>query len=179
MPIEKKRIKELIVVEGHHDTEHLRRFFDCETIETSGTHLGKEVLSKIQEAQKTSGVIIFTDPDSPGNRIRNQINEKVPGCKNAFVLKKDAKTDYKVGVEHANKKALEEALENLVTYRNEVGSLTMSDLLELQLVGENSSLNREKIGAYYHIGAGTAKTMLRRINHLNLTKEELRKVLNQ
>lgn len=175
-----KRIKEVIVVEGHHDSERLRTYFDCDTIETGGTSLGEAVIDRIKEAEKTRGVIIFTDPDSPGNRIRNEINQKVPGCKNAFVNKKDAHTTKKVGVEHASYEPLAEALENLVTYTDEEGILTMQDLYELGISGNtNSFALREKIGEHYHIGCGNAKTMLRRLNFLNITKEELRQVIHE
>ena len=83
-----KKIKEVIVVEGRHDTERLRKYFDCDTIETGGTSLGQDVIDRIIEAKKTRGVIVFTDPDSPGNRIRHAVNQSVEGCKNAFVMKK-------------------------------------------------------------------------------------------
>ena len=33
--MEKKKIKEVIVVEGKNDTNHLKEFFDVETIETN------------------------------------------------------------------------------------------------------------------------------------------------
>ena len=57
------RIKEVIVVEGHHDTNVLQQYFDCETIETNGLALSAETLELIKEAQQRCGVIIFTDPD--------------------------------------------------------------------------------------------------------------------
>lgn len=175
-----KRIREVIVVEGHHDSERLRTYFDCDTIETGGTSLGEDVMHRIKEAQKTRGVIIFTDPDSPGNRIRNAINQEVPDCKNAFVNKKDAHTTKKVGVEHASFEALNEALEHLVTYTEHEDTLSMNDLYELGLCGsENSFALREKTGEHYHIGCGNAKTMLRRLNFLNITKEELRQVIHE
>ncbi len=176
----KKKIQEVIVVEGRHDTEKLRKYFDCDTIETGGTSLGEDVLERIKHAQKTRGVIVFTDPDSPGNRIRNAVNQYVRGCKNAFVMKKDARTDKKVGVEHAEFDALNEALENLVTYQDVAASLTMNDMIELGLSGNtNSSVLRDKVGEYYHIGSGNAKTMLRRMNFLHLTKEEIRQVVEE
>ncbi len=176
----KKKIQEVIVVEGCHDTEKLRKYFDCDTIETGGTSLGEDVLERIKHAQKTRGVIVFTDPDSPGNRIRNAVNQYVPGCKNAFVMKKDARTDKKVGVEHAEFDVLNEALENLVTYQYVTASLTMNDMIELGLSGNtNSSVLRDKVGEHYHIGSGNAKTMLRRMNFLHLTKEEIRQVVEE
>lgn len=181
MSVRKDKIKEVIVVEGHHDTEKLRKYFNCETIETGGTSLPDHVMERIRKAQQTRGVIVFTDPDSPGNRIRNQINQNIPGCKNAFVMKKDAHTPKKVGVEHAGYEALKEALENVVTYEEDsyIG-LTMTDMMELGLSGkEDSTQIREKIGDYFHIGNGTAKSMLRRINFAKITKEELERVIKE
>ncbi len=181
MSIEKKKIQEVIVVEGRHDTEKLRKYFDCDTIETGGTSLGDSVIERIREAQKARGVIIFTDPDSPGNRIRNVINQNIPGCKNAFVMKKDAHTIKKVGVEHAKYISLLEALENVVTFEETTHQgLTMTDMMELGLSGSADSMQkREIIGQYFHIGNGTAKTMLRRINFAKITKEELEQVIKQ
>ena len=93
------KMKEILVVEGKNDTNVLKSFLDCDTIETNGTHLGKEILRQIRLAQKTRGVIIFTDPDFPGEKIRSSINAAIPGCKNAFIDKAKAKTSKKVGVE--------------------------------------------------------------------------------
>ncbi len=173
-----KKIRETIVVEGRHDTENLKRYFDCVTIETGGTSLPEAVLEEIRSAFRRTGVIVFTDPDAPGNLIRHRVNEAAPGCKNAFVNKKDARTEKKVGVEHASEEALLEALEHLVSYEERPDSLSAADLYELGLCGgEDASGRRQKAGERLHIGFGSAKTMLKRLNHLGITKEELRKVL--
>ena len=175
----KKTIQELIVVEGKHDSDTLKKYFDCDTIETGGTGFTKETIDVIAFALKRRGVIIFTDPDSPGNRIRNALNQAVPGCKNAFVDKKDARTNKKVGVEHADEKTLQEALEHLVTYAP-IERITAMDMYELGLSGhEDSQEKRELIGKKYHIGFANAKTMRIRLNCLNITKEELLKDLKQ
>ena len=175
----KPYIKELIVVEGRHDSQRLKQYFDCDTIETSGTGISREILEQIRKAQETRGVILFTDPDSPGNRIRNLINKEISGCKNAFVQKEDARTERKVGVEHAEEAILKEALANCVTYTERPQeTITAQDMYELGLTGqENSAELRRKAGRLLHIGFGTAKTMRSRLNCLQITKEELRKVL--
>ena len=175
-----KRIRQLIVVEGRHDTATLKKYFDCDTIETGGTSLGSQVIEQIRTAKEKRGVIIFTDPDSPGNRIRNEINRLVPGCENAFIDKTVARTDKKVGVEHAEQKDLQEALDHLVVYEDRPEEIiTSADMSELGLLGkENSAELREKAGRILHIGFGSAKTMKNRLNCLGITKEELRKVLD-
>lgn len=172
-----KRIKEVIVVEGKHDSDRLKRYFDCETIETGGSALDEETIELIRQIQLTRGIIIFTDPDAPGNMIRHKINERVPGCKNAFVDKKDARTSKKVGIEHAEKKVLEEALCHLMTYDMHVTpEITVQDFYLLGLLGEtNSKEKRDRIAQKYHIGSGNGKTIRARLNCLRISLEELRK----
>lgn len=176
----KKYIQEVIVVEGRHDTEKLKKYFDCDTIETGGSSLSDEVMDLIERAQKKRGVIIFTDPDSAGNRIRNKINRHIPGCKNAFVDKKDAHTIKKTGVEHASYEPLLRALSHLMTYTTVPASqITMQDFYELGLTGQkNSAYLRERAGEAFHVGNGTAKTMLNRLKCLGITKEELKETVN-
>ena len=83
----KQKIKEILVVEGKNDTNTLQSFFDCDTIETGGDQINEQTIERIQEAIKKRGVIIFTDPDSPGEHIRRKIQERVPGCKHVFIDK--------------------------------------------------------------------------------------------
>ncbi len=167
-------IKEVIVVEGKNDTLNLKKYFDVETIETHGLGLSKETLEYIKEVNTKKGVILFLDPDTPGEKIRKRINDYIPGLKNAFILKEDAKTSKKVGVEHAGYKALNEALSHLVTYSDVKPSLTVNDMYELSLVGnDNSERLRDIISRKYHIGKCNGKTMLKRLNLLGVTREEL------
>ena len=94
----KQKIKEMIVVEGKHDTSTLKMYFDCDTIETGGDQLSEATLERIVQAQEKRGVIVFTDPDTPGEHIRRQIKERVPDAKHAFIEKTKARTRKKVGV---------------------------------------------------------------------------------
>ena len=173
------KIKEVIVVEGKNDTVTLQRYFDCDTIETGGSAVNQEVIERIRVLQKERGIIIFTDPDAPGMKIRDTINHAVTGCKNAFIDKKDARTSKKVGVEHASKEALETALESLLTYdENYQVTLTMQDMLELGLNGsENSAALREKVALSYPVGKCNAKQLLKRLNMLSVNKEMLERIV--
>ena len=177
----KQKIRELIVVEGKNDTARLKRFFDCDTIETGGLSLDEETLAYIALANEKRGVIIFTDPDSPGNRIRDKINKAVPGCRNAFVDKKEARTEKKVGIEHAEEDVLRESLEHLITYTDTVQeNISVADFYEAGLLGkEDSAQKRETIGNLLHIGFANAKTLRHRMNCLGITKEELMKLVNE
>ena len=79
------KINEFIVVEGRDDTERVKSAVECDTIETNGSAINKETLAVIQNAQETRGVIVLTDPDFPGDKIRHTITEHVSGVKHAYL----------------------------------------------------------------------------------------------
>lgn len=173
-----KKIDAVVVVEGRHDSEKLKKYFDVETIETSGSHLGKDVLRLIEETKKVKEVIVLLDPDSVGEKIRQRINQAIPGLKNCFVMKEDARTSKKVGIEHADYDTLNQALQNHICYRIEKESLSYQEFLALGLTGEvDSALKREKLGKHFHLGKCNAKTMFKRLNMLKLDYQTIKEVL--
>ncbi len=169
------KIREVIVVEGINDARHLQSFMDVDTISVSGLGISEEVIALIRETNEKRGVIVFCDPDHAGEVIRARINQKIPGLKNAFIDKKDARTSKKVGVEHAPKEKILAALENVVTYKENSAEFSENDMLELGLVGDRRL--RAKVSAYYHLGCPNAKTMRKRLNMLGIKKEELKKTI--
>ena len=172
----KEVIKEVIVVEGAHDSARLKEFFDCETIITGGLGMRDGVLEEIQAAKDRCGVIVFTDPDGPGAKIRRWIDEAVPGCKHAYVMKEEARTTRKVGVEHASYEVLKEALDHTVEWQNDKTeeSIRAADFYELGLLGtDRSEALRKNVAKAFHIGHGSAKTLRQSLNKLGITKEEV------
>lgn len=171
-------IKEVIVVEGKNDTKRLKDFFDVDTIETHGLGLNKETIEYIKNVNDKRGIILFLDPDTPGEKIRNRLNNEIAGLKNAFVMKEDARTSKKVGIEHASKEILEEALNNLITYTDSLNSISEEEFYSLGLKGESdSALKREKISIYFHLGKCNGKTMYKRLNMLGITYDDIVKVI--
>ncbi|RIO63359.1 ribonuclease M5, partial [Mammaliicoccus sciuri] len=73
------KINEFIVVEGRDDTERVKRAVECDTIETNGSAINQATLEVIARAFETRGVIVLTDPDFPGDKIRHTIHKNIPG----------------------------------------------------------------------------------------------------
>ena len=113
------KIKEVIVVEGKSDLIFLQSFLDAEIIITNGSEISKKTLDLIKKANETRGVIILTDPDYPGIRIRNIISEYIGDCKHAFVEKSKAIRGKKVGIAETKKEDVLKALENVITYKKD------------------------------------------------------------
>lgn len=171
------KIKEVIVVEGYHDASKLKQFFDVDVIITNGSAINKETLDLIKRVNEQKGVIVFLDPDYPGEQIRNKIINYVGDCKHAFIEKKFAisKNGRKVGIEHSNYDDLLHALKKCVTFAKHE-SLSWDDYLLLDFIG--SKANRMHICNKLNIAMCNTKTLFKRINMLNLTKDDIQKIMN-
>lgn len=170
-----KKIKEIVVVEGKTDTAILKQLFDVDTIETHGLALDDKTLQLIKQANQTRGIIVLTDPDYPGMRIRNQIQETVENCQHAFIEKKDAIGKKKVGVAEARKEAIIEALENVVTFSKIQESISWNEFISLDIIGNKEK--RLKVYQIFHLGYGNVKTLFKRLNMVGITKEMIVKEL--
>ncbi|MDQ0209176.1 ribonuclease M5 [Alkalicoccobacillus murimartini] len=175
------RIKEMIVVEGRDDTTAIQRAVDADTIETNGSAIGKAVLARIALAKERRGVIILTDPDYPGERIRRIVSQHVPGCKHAFLPKHEAisKKGDDLGVENATPEAIRQALLTVQEEAEEAPALILwEDLHAAGLIsGEHARRRREQIGDKLSIGYANGKQLLKRLHMFQIQPEEFREAL--
>ncbi|MRX72945.1 ribonuclease M5 [Bacillus lacus] len=178
------KIKEIIVVEGRDDTAAIKRAVHADTIETNGSAVGDQVIEKIKLAQQTRGVIIFTDPDFPGEKIRKTVAESVPGCKHAFLEKKDArprKGGRGLGVEHASNEAIREALAAVKEEMIEVPSeIHKEDLLHFGLLGGTmAKRRRERLGSLLKIGYANGKQLQKRLHMFQISKAAFEQAIHE
>ena len=172
-------INALIVVEGTTDVSLLTSFLDAEIVTTNGSDVPRETIDYILEASKRKDVIVLTDPDYPGKRIRDVLDRHIPNLKHAYIPKEKAIKHHKVGVAESDKETILDALSHItITKSPTPGNLTYSDLLELKLVGENSRVNKENVEAHFHLGYGNGKTLLKRLNAMNIDRKQLEKFIN-
>ncbi|MCL1848564.1 MAG: ribonuclease M5 [Clostridiales bacterium] len=182
-------IREVVVVEGKDDVSAVKRACHAQTIITSGLGISREIIRQIQAAQQRCGVIILTDPDAPGDRIRGIINKQVPGCKQAYIYqektqrspgrtvlsKASGHMNRSIGVEYAQPEeilaALREAKATVADKQNE--AFTTSEMLALGLAGgENAGEKRDWLAKRLGIGKANGKQFLRRLNAYDVSKDE-------
>jgi len=174
-----KKIKEIIVVEGKSDTNRLKDCFgDIDTIETTGSALNDETIKRIKIAQEKRGVIIFTDPDFNGNRLRTIIQKAVPNAKQAFLPRNKAvphHSDGSLGIEHAHDADIKAALAAVYTNSDvDFEDYDHADMVNLGLVGEPDSHQRRlAVGSELKIGYTNAKQFLNRLNMFQVAPDDL------
>lgn len=157
------RLKQAVVVEGKYDKIKLSSLIDAVIIQTNGYGIFKDSdkLALIRYYAAKTGIIIMTDSDSAGFKIRNfikgavnkndtVINVYIPDIFGKEKRKLKPSCEGKLGVEGVDKKIILEALEKAgVCAENSADNkdkITKTDLFELGLSGgRNSSLMRKKL----------------------------------
>lgn len=174
-------IKEIIVVEGRDDTVAIKRAVDADTIETGGSAINAQILRKIELAQQRRGVIVLTDPDHAGERIRKIIANKIPGVSHAFIKEKDATRKGDIGVENASPEAIREALSRAHTaYEAAKPLIDWQDLIEAGLiVHSDAAARRMELGNILGIGYCNGKQLYKRLTMFQISREEFVNALEQ
>lgn len=159
-------IEEAILVEGLYDKQRLKNVVDTCIITTDGfsVYKDKEKLALIRRLAKERGLIILTDSDSAGRRIRNYIK----GCTQGL----DVRHAYIPRVEGKEKRKAKSGAEGILGVEG-MDDQTLSAVLER--AGCRTSEGKERIEiTKRHLfedglagGSGSAEKRRRLLEHLN------------
>lgn len=155
-------IEQAVIVEGKYDKIKLSSIVDAVIIQTDGFKIFKDEAKRelIRYYANKKGIIILTDSDSAGFKIRNYLKGIVKGGKiiNVYIpdvfgkekRKLAPSKEGKLGVEGIDKKVIIEALENagvlMAESKPQKELITKMDLYEDGLTGgQNSSLKRQRL----------------------------------
>ena len=143
--------------------------------------LDDQKLLQIKSLQKLRGVIVFTDPDYPGQKIRQEISNAIPEVKHAYLKKDDArsKNGNGLGVEHATTESIKFALESAMTpVANRAEHISQAFLLQHNLVAHRSSkIKRERLAEQLGIGYVNGKQLRNRLNMFGITEQQVAEAL--
>lgn len=160
--MDKRRVREVIVVEGRYDKNTLAQVVDGLILTTDGFGIfkDKERSALLRRLAGERGVVVLTDPDGGGLVIRNHLKGILPPdrVKMAYVpdipgkerRKRAPGKEGKLGVEGMPPEVLLQALTNAgVTWEEEgIGvkekPFTKSDLFSLGLTGVSEAKSRRK-----------------------------------
>lgn len=167
-------IKEVLVVEGKMDVVAIDKAVEADCIITEGFNLLPRTIKNIKAAYEKRGIIILTDPDSAGERIRTYLTRRFPKAKHAFIPCEEATANNDIGIEQASPESIRKALAKVRTMNWQPSNeFSATDLILHRLNGfPNASLRRAKLGEILGIGFANAKTFVRRLNNYGITREE-------
>lgn len=156
------RLKQAVVVEGKYDRKRLSEILDATIVETGGFRVfsNEETISMLRILAKECGIIIFTDSDFAGFRIRNFLKNKItegeiinaylPDVKGKEKRKDKPSKEGLLGVEGFSEAEIVKALEiagvtSFESTENKGERITRLDLFELGLSGGKNSAQKRNI----------------------------------
>ncbi|MBQ3508500.1 MAG: ribonuclease M5 [Peptococcaceae bacterium] len=177
----KPKIKEVIVVEGKDDVSALRKAVEADILITTGLGLTPKKIEEIKALAERRGVIVFTDPDFPGGKIRHILKDKVPSCKHAYITKEEGRCPKtgKLGVEYASPEAILRALNAAKAEQQQYNIIyDLNDLVQWGLAGlPDSAQRRAALCDRLSIGHCNAKQLVKKLNSYQISREEIEAML--
>lgn len=173
-------IQEVIIVEGKQDIARVKQAVDAEIIATGGFTLAPYTVKQIEQAYNKRGIIVLTDPDNAGERIRKYLTQRFPLAKHAFVPREQAYANDDIGIEQASPESIREALNKVRCHHfTPAAEFTLADILQGNLSGTADAAERRAVvGAALGIGYANAKQFLYRLNHYGVTRDEFERALS-
>lgn len=154
------KVKQPIIVEGRYDRIRLSSLIDGVILETGGFRIFKDraMLESLRHIAQTTGLILLTDSDQAGFRIRNYLknalgqNAKliqvyIPGIKGVERRKRVPSAEGLLGVEGMDTQTLRVAFERAGVGCETVekkSHLTTADLFDAGLTGKPESAARRR-----------------------------------
>ncbi len=193
------RVKETIIVEGLYDKIKLSQFIDGVIFVTNGftVFTNRNMQASIKALGEKTGVVILTDSDSAGFRIRNFVKQLLPDeyVRHAYIPNIEGKEKRKrtagkegfLGVEGVSDeiiiKALKDAgcdIDGTVQVRQRQRDITKADMYAAGFSGGEGSRKRrerltEALGLPYKISSNMLLDVLNRL----LSPEELCEIIQK
>ena len=191
------KINEAVIVEGKYDKIKLSGILDTVIIETDGFAIfkDKEKQKLIRFLAEKQGIVIMTDSDSAGFKIRSFIKgiTKSENVKNVYMpdvygkekRKTEASKEGKLGVEGMNVQVIIEALEKSgVLYcqndKKQSREITHTDFFEDGVSGgENSSHIRKMLAKELDLPEKISSSSLLKIINSYMTYEEYKQAIKK
>ncbi len=186
-------IKETIVVEGKYDKIRLQSLVNANIIQTDGFMIfkNKEMITLLSRIADETGIIVLTDSDAAGFKIRNYIKNCLAGknVKHAFIPSVSGKEKRKdkpgkeglLGVEGMRDEQLLSALESVgYSTQKEKEKITKSDFYILGLSGKpESKEKRERLCEFLALPRRLSSNMLLDVINTLFSKEKFIELFNE
>ena len=191
------KVKEAVIVEGKYDKIKLSGIIDAVIIETDGFGIfkDKEKQKLIRFLAEKKGIIILTDSDSAGFKIRSFIQNitKCENVKNVFIpdiygkekRKTETSKEGKLGVEGIDTKIIIEALLKAgvfcdETSKNDIKEITHTDFFEDEISGgENSSVIRKALAKELDLPERISSSSLLKLINSYMTYDEYKEAVER
>ena len=161
----------IIVVEGRGDEAFLSSFIDSIYVVTNGFELNKKDIDFLKSIKYKNKIIILTDSDDAGLKIRRRIEEEIPGCVNIVADINECNKNGKHGIAESNINHILSLFKGKLTLvKEEKARINSSELYSL---GLNNKNKRNELCEKLRLGNCNFKTMIKRINYKQIDLKQI------
>ncbi len=173
--------KYIYIVEGNTDEDKLKKLGAKYIVKTGGKFIRPDILSFLNELKKRRELVLVTDPDGPGKQIAENIEKRIGKCLVLRADKKKAIYHGKVGIAEMKLDDIHSLLKDYLSRDEKIEEnfISQEDFIELNLTGPDGKRKRMALIQKYHMPFTSAKNVLDALNMLCLTKEDIRKELEE
>lgn len=171
----------LYVCEGITDEDKLKKLGCLFVVPTEGIFIRKEITDFLAKCKAIRDIVLILDPDGPGRKIGQMIEERIGECIHINVPKKKAIQKGKVGVAQMDIQTLKEYLRVCIShdiFTDERLSLEDEDFYDLGLVGVGSKAKRYRLIERFSIPYTSAKKVEECLLMLSIGKEEIKEIID-
>ena len=162
----------ILVVEGKEDASYLSNYIASEIVVTNGFDIPNSLIDYL----KGKRVIVMTDPDESGKKIRNKLNSTLSNVINVEVDINKCNRNVKNGVAECE---IDEILTKLKPYethnKTTESDIRISDLYNIGLLNDKSL--RDQVCEKLKIGKCNGKTLYKRLLNNNVKLEQLYEII--
>ena len=184
-----------VIVEGKYDKIKLKSIIDSAVLESGGFNIfkDKQKLNMIKRLAEKTGIIIMTDSDAAGFKIRSYLKSAIPADKiiNVYIpdifgkekRKSAPSAEGKLGVEGLKTQIIINALQRAGAIReksDENAGVTMTDFYEDGLSGcKDSAVLRDKLKAELHLPQRLSSKLLLEVINTLISYDEYKKIVEK
>ena len=168
-------IEGVLIVEGKDDVSYLSSFVNALFFSTNGYDLSEEKIEFLKLAATKNKLIIYTDPDEAGEKIRNILKSQINPVFEAKSAKITRKTSGKCGVAELAKTEVIKSLAPFVGKANKIHNYNLAAFISLS---ENPQKQKEQLVKKYRLINGNIKSLENQLNILKIEPHEIEELLS-
>lgn len=170
-------LNKILVVEGKEDVSYLSSFLDAEFVTTNGYEIPEEEVEYLNAASDYKEILVLVDPDKAGRNIEEKLKNKLTKATYLNVEISKCNRGQKDGVAECEQ---EEILKVLAPYlelkKHEKSGVLHENSLKIEL---SDSELREFLSNKFSLGKCNNKTLIKRLETLQISKEDLKKAIEE
>ena len=170
-------LSKILVVEGKEDVSYLSSFLDAEFVTTNGYEIPNEEIKYLNAASKFKDILVLVDPDKAGRDIEEKLKNKLVKATYLNVEISKCNRGQKDGVAECEQEEVLKVLKPYIeTKKHEKSAVLQENSLKIEL---SDTLLREYLCNKYNLGKCNNKTLIKRLETLQISEEELKKSIEE